>query len=218
MEEDLLNKIIHHVWPGEDEFKYKDFRQTWTRTHPDWTFFFWRINNLPFDRMLDCVKEVINNPDISIVMKSDIIRWEVVRIFGGIYVDTDMECVKPFNEFLKHKSFCGKAGDCACNALFGSDPDDKLIKVSETLCANIKNNYSIKDTYYGVISLTGPGATRDYLEKMEVVYDENYFYKSNKNAYSVHHWTNSNEGGWTWLLKDKKLKELDSKCLYTTSY
>ena len=43
----MIPKIIHHVWPGSDTFKEKfhAWRQSWIKYHPDWTFYFWRIEN-----------------------------------------------------------------------------------------------------------------------------------------------------------------------------
>ena len=45
----MIPKIIHHVWPGADPFKEKfhNFRNSWMKNHPDWTFYFWRLDNLP---------------------------------------------------------------------------------------------------------------------------------------------------------------------------
>lgn len=33
--------------------------------------------------------------------KSDILRYELLYRFGGIYVDTDVECLRPFDELLQ---------------------------------------------------------------------------------------------------------------------
>ena len=34
--------------------------------------------------------------------KSDIFRYEILYRFGGVYVDTDFECIKPFECFAQN--------------------------------------------------------------------------------------------------------------------
>jgi hypothetical protein len=39
--------------------------------------------------------------------KSDILRYEILSQFGGIYVDCDFECLKPFDDLLSCAFFTG---------------------------------------------------------------------------------------------------------------
>jgi mannosyltransferase OCH1-like enzyme len=99
----MIPKIIHHVWPGNDDFKEKfhAWRNTWMKHHSDWTFYFWRTTNLP-ENINSQVKTALLDSKYAITPRSDMLRFEVVRLFGGIYVDTDFECLKPFDQFLNH--------------------------------------------------------------------------------------------------------------------
>ncbi len=203
-----MHKIIHHVWTSNDKFKYPEWRLSWMKFNPDWTFYFWRLDNLPRHMMLNCVIELINLSHIPYIIKSDILRWELLRIFGGIYVDTDMECLRSFEEFLRYKSFCGKMGDKACNAIIGAESVDEELIIG--LCDNVKKDISFAcNSRYGIMTSTGPFATRPYLNNMERVFEQHYFYKQedNKVSYSVHHWTSYNPGGWMYLLENKSLEE-----------
>jgi len=40
-------------------------------------------------------------------LKSDLLRFALVYKYGGVYLDTDIIAVKPWNDLLKYKGFCG---------------------------------------------------------------------------------------------------------------
>lgn len=107
--------------------QYDPFLQTWLKYHPDWTFIFWVDNPKNYylgeikDFNLDSLKKYIETENISnkrIVIdikninfenktffdstrnygqRSDILRWEVLYRFGGVYIDVDFECIKPLD-------------------------------------------------------------------------------------------------------------------------
>jgi len=208
----MIPKAIHHVWPGDDEFRYAEWRRTWMKYHSDWTFYFWRLDNLP-EGILETTKKVISDDRVSYVVKSDLIRLEVIRLFGGIFVCTDMECQQSFEKFLKYTSFCGTFFHTICNALFGAEKGNKYIeeatiKVGENIC---NDPVYASSSYEGVVSMSGGRAIRPFFEKFEAVF-ENIFYVPDKDSYSVHHWTNSNEGGWTALIGIQNAKNKESLC------
>lgn len=66
------------------------------------------------------------------VMKADIWRVAVVYIHGGIYADTDVECVSPISEWFKPNdkllvSVESEAG-ALCNWIFAAEPKHPAIK------------------------------------------------------------------------------------------
>src|SRR4051794_36017670 len=105
----MIPRIVHHVWPGEDPFRaeFHRFRASWIDHHPDWSLLFWRLDNMPRSQMLDASLRILLDDRYSVTPKADILRFEVLRIHGGLYVDTDMECLRSFNRFLSHDFFCG---------------------------------------------------------------------------------------------------------------
>jgi len=40
-------------------------------------------------------------------LKSDLLRFALVYKYGGVYLDTDIIAIKPWNDLLKYKGFCG---------------------------------------------------------------------------------------------------------------
>lgn len=124
-----IPKIIHHVWLGGKMPKqYEGFYQSWLENHPDWTFIFWTDNDKNYDRGLlvknfeELSEKLTQNTEKRLVVdtrklvfdnkkffdasrnygqQSDILKWEIVYRFGGMYVDTDYECLKSL-ESLHH--------------------------------------------------------------------------------------------------------------------
>ena len=93
-----IPKIIHQIWlGGELPEKYKRYTETWKKFHPDWDYFLWT----------DCDAEEFPmrnrkmfNACKNLGQKSDIFRYEILNTYGGLYIDTDFECLKPFDDLL----------------------------------------------------------------------------------------------------------------------
>ena len=112
--------ILHHVWFGErlsDEFK--QLRQTWIDAHPNWTFILWTddaCNDVDATtvRSFQELGVLLAEGDAKRIVvitdtlafdnrihfdaadnygeRSDILKWEIVYRYGGVYIDTDFEC------------------------------------------------------------------------------------------------------------------------------
>lgn len=102
-----IPKIIHQVWlgPKPPPGYFWDYRQSWQKMHPDWEYRFWtdkEVEALDFD-LKDLYLRSTNWGE-----KSDILRTELLDRFGGLYVDTDFECLKSFEELhLKYDFYTG---------------------------------------------------------------------------------------------------------------
>jgi mannosyltransferase OCH1-like enzyme len=113
-----IPKIIHQIWLGGSfPAKYKQLQQTWIQHHPDWQYKLWTEEdlisfNLKNQQAFDKAKNYGE--------KANIWRYEILDRFGGLYVDTDYECLKPFDEFMDKYTFF--AGMCSLDrfALIGN--------------------------------------------------------------------------------------------------
>ena len=126
-----IPKIIHHVWTSGDAFKQKfwGWRSSWMFHNPSFTMVFWTLENLPYDLMTKEGVSIIKS-NLCYVSKSDIVRGELLYLFGGIYADTDIKCIKSFEPLLNTKAFASKGycEDKICNAVIGSEPGHPVIK------------------------------------------------------------------------------------------
>jgi len=94
-------KIIHQIWLGNNgklPEKYKTFQKTWLENHPDWKYMLWTEKEIEeFGLINKAQYDEIDNYGY----KSDLARYEIIYRIGGLYVDTDFECIKPF-DYLHH--------------------------------------------------------------------------------------------------------------------
>lgn len=125
-----IPKIIHFIWIGSPvPERCKKLFVTWRKYHPTWTIRIWTDADIePFKmqnkRAFDAAKNWGE--------KADIWRYEILLRFGGLYSDTDFECLKAFDDL--HKSctfFAGIAyGKVALlyNGLIGCTPNHPIIQ------------------------------------------------------------------------------------------
>jgi len=192
-----IPKIIHHVWIGTDPFRFPTWRRTWFAHNPDWSFMFHR--EPPPGSYEDTIK-ICSDPKIPYVIKSDLVRWEVLRIYGGIYTDTDIECLKSFEDIISipENNFTSMGGEKGIvQAIMGSVPDSEWVKeaikdITQRVLTASSNN-SIND----VMMNSGPTGLKDHLAKAEKIYSADYFMYGR--MYSKHYWSNRLPGGWSWV-------------------
>lgn len=101
----MIPKKFHHIWLGPDPLpdEHRPWIQSWERHHPDWEFVLWTEENLPDDPIRPEVLERLRAP----VERADILRLEVLYREGGVYLDTDLECLRPIDPELEDEEFVG---------------------------------------------------------------------------------------------------------------
>ena len=124
-----IPKIIHQIWlGGKLPEKYEKLTKTWKDKNPDWQYFLWTDDNISELNIINKDKFLkANNPG----MKSDILRYEVLYQYGGIYVDTDFQCLSSFDKFLNLDFFTGIAYNTTVElyiGLIGCIPKHKIIE------------------------------------------------------------------------------------------
>lgn len=145
-----MNKIpkkIHFIYGLAEDFGGKEFCfMHWAaiksakKQNPDYEIHYWYeylpINNYYFDdakdsiilHKIDAPKEIFGNKLYAVAHQADIVRLEILRDIGGIYLDIDTFTEKSFNGFLTHSFFIGEQevrGNLQglCNAIMGSEPN-----------------------------------------------------------------------------------------------
>ena len=100
-----IKKIIHQIWLG-DEYRIPQETKSWKEKHPDWEYKLWTEENIPAN--LICRKQF----DFFMQRKlyngaSDILRLELLFLYGGIYIDADTLCINSLDDFmLNNELFC----------------------------------------------------------------------------------------------------------------
>ena len=89
-----IPKIVHQIWFGSDmPEKYAKWQESWEKYNPDWEYILWTDESI---KDIKFVNEDIFKSTQNYGAKSDIARYEILYQFGGLYVDTDFECLQSF--------------------------------------------------------------------------------------------------------------------------
>lgn len=102
----MIPKIIHYCWfggnPLPDSAKY--YISTWKKYCPDYEYKEWNEDNFDVSQNAYC-KEAYETKKWAFV--TDYVRLKVLADYGGIYMDTDVEVVRPLDDFLSYDAFSG---------------------------------------------------------------------------------------------------------------
>lgn len=132
----MIPKIIHHCWLGGG--KKSDLlnfcEDSWKKNLPDYEIIEWNEQNFPHHGT-KFYKDALERRRYAFA--SDYVRAVVLREYGGIYVDADVEVRKSFDPYLQHKAFTGfEIRGLPFTAVWGSEPHHQL---AEIVCAYYEN-------------------------------------------------------------------------------
>lgn len=102
-----IPKIIHQLWIGTKPAPTK-FMNTWKDKHVGlgFEYIFWNEQELKKRVMMLTLNDKIDSME-EINGKADIIRWEILEKYGGVFVDADSICIEPIDDtLLKCKGGC----------------------------------------------------------------------------------------------------------------
>lgn len=151
-------KLFHRVWLDEPERpEFAAWRDQLAKLHPAWVIetqtdsseLNWLINQKQFDEALE------RDP---FGRAPDILRYELLWKFGGIYIDTDFEVLKPLDCLIEDgKPFAGWENEATmCTAMLGAPPRHPAIgelieRLPKRLAKTWKEpaNYAVGPEYAG---------------------------------------------------------------------
>jgi len=151
-----IPKLIHQIWIGKDlPEKYAVICESWKEMNPSFEYRMWDERSSLALGDFESRKAFARAKSLG--AKSDIARYEILRRYGGIYADTDFECLRPFEGLADRCSFI--VGNLfgpdpyLCNAIIGAAPGHPII---EELCRRTSKGIHSTEPM-DVIEATGPG-------------------------------------------------------------
>lgn len=125
----MIPKIIHYCWFGgkpkpQSVLKYI---ATWKEHCPDYKIIEWNESNYDVDKN-DYVRQAYKDGKWAFV--SDYCRIDMLYQHGGIYLDTDVEVLKNFDDLLSLTAFVGMESESL---------------VATNMIASEKNGWMIRD-------------------------------------------------------------------------
>lgn len=205
----MIPKTIHQVWLGGNlPTRFAEFIASWRRLHPEWGYHLWTdadrpelgVNEDLYERASSTVEE-----DRVGQFRADLVRLELLRRHGGVYVDVDMECIRPIDVLVEgHECFFGweKEGIWINNAVCGAVPlHPFIVRLVASVGDNVRRRRGRPPNW-----LTGPKYITPMFELYgrelgATVFPQATFYpyawneldrgsESFPDSYAVHHWDN----------------------------
>lgn len=102
----MIPKKIHYCWFGRGKMPKLaiDCIKSWKKYCPDYEIKEWNEDNFDLN-LYPYAKEAYENKKYAFV--TDVVRLYALYTEGGIYMDTDVEVLKPLDKFLTHTAFSG---------------------------------------------------------------------------------------------------------------
>ncbi|MDD6559535.1 MAG: glycosyltransferase [Lactimicrobium massiliense] len=202
----MIPKIIHYCWFGRNVLPKKAVKcmNSWKKYCPDYQIIEWNEDN--FDVHMNAYTEyAYENKKFAFL--SDYVRLLVVYQNGGIYLDTDVEVIKPLDDLLDNHAYFGFETKEYVNTGvgFGAEKNNEIVK------AMLDEYDQLLDGKHGVIGCPRLNTTalvkhgliqNGTLQNIEgaMIYPADYFnpyddptgrLNKTKNTYSIHWYSKS---------------------------
>lgn len=134
---------------------------SWRTLHPAWEYRLWTDSELaPLANRLSCPEILFGRRDLNVGILADLARYELLRLFGGVYTDVDFECIRPIDPLLVHGClhFGEELEGRPAIGFLASPPSHPLWRLA---LAEIRSRLGARtpvDDKWDAISLTGPEA------------------------------------------------------------
>lgn len=212
----MIPKIIHYCWFGTAPLPQTDRHciESWKKFFPDWEIRLWNVDNFTVNN--DFLKRMSDEKKWGLY--TEYVRFWALNTHGGIYLDTDIEVLKPFGSLLENDYFLGFETPGKVNiAVLGSAPGHPFNKEMLAYYDNFKYGDEIKWSV-GIsgpvlqkhIDITGKNSVVEFLPK-SFIYPVDYFYPLpyesadeidkmrfvTPDSYTIHYWNASWVDEWS---------------------
>ena len=127
----VIPKIVHQIWIGPHappaifELSQRSIKQL----HPGWEYRLWTDADVA---SLELYNKKVYDLSNNYGKKADILRYEILKKYGGVYIDVDVVCLKPLDQLLHYDLWVGIAPlECHAlinTALIGAVPGNPIIE------------------------------------------------------------------------------------------
>lgn len=124
----MIPKIIHYCWLSDETFPdlIQKCVDSWKEKLPDYEIKCWNTQNFDIN-MCQYTKEAFQEKKYAFV--SDYVRLYALYHEGGIYLDSDIEVIKKFDDLLNNAAFtCFENNHSVAAWIFGSEKGNPLFK------------------------------------------------------------------------------------------
>ena len=202
----MIPKIIQQIWVGDQSKRPDQFIKTWQELNPTWEHRLWTEENMP---------ESWIKPHFdacpSLAGKADILRYQLLHMHGGFFIDADAECIRPLDDDLTdNEAFCCweneqiRAGLMSNGYLASIPKNPFLLEMLNAIGQRTDMNYHPMQTWM----ITGPLLLTNVVSGMRYegmkVYPSHYFipkhytgleYTGDGKIYAKQYWGTTPQSG-----------------------
>lgn len=164
----MIQKKIHYCWFGSTSKPdyFLECRKSWVRAFPDFQIIEWNESNSDISHPI--LQDAIREKKWAFV--SDFVRLQVLVKYGGIYLDTDMLFIKPFDpKILNYSFFVGMENSHSISAgIVGCEPENEFLRNSLNYYLNLDSSQFGKLLIPEVLSLVFLSTVHQEIKPMEV--------------------------------------------------
>jgi len=130
------------------------------------------IKYIDFFHKITAPASIYDQPFYHYAHKADVVRLLALKKYGGIYIDSDVLCIKPFSE-IKHCGFwMAKEEDIGlCNAIMGGDKGAKFIDIW------LESYKTFNPLSWGGHAVIKPLELSQGYKKLITIFPKEYFFK-----------------------------------------
>lgn len=183
-----IPKIIHQIWIGPNKpprLWMKTFYVDYIKAFPDWEYKLWTEKEI---EELNMANKKYYDEEFKLAIKCDMVRYEILNKYGGIFVDADSVWIngKNFEELTKQAEetglFMGLEPDLGFGKIYaigviGSVPNHPLLKI---LIDDLPERYEKYRNAIARHTIAGPCYVTDTIKKYNfdkiTVFHPIYFY------------------------------------------
>jgi hypothetical protein len=192
-----IPRVIHRVWIGPEPLpsEHRGFGETWRRHHPGWEHCLWTDGDLPSLAIPEEALLRARDPSET----SNLVRYHVLAEHGGVYVDTDFECLRSIEPLLGGiRAFAASEGPGRVGSgIIGATPGHPALRrVAELSLQTVGSSRTVRSTGpvlfshvlcdFPEVTIFPPELFFPYL------WDEPHpRHERFDGAYAVHHWARS---------------------------
>lgn len=126
----MIPKVIHYCWFGKSQKPTLVLKciQSWKQYCPDYEIIEWNEENFDVN-CNDYVREAYGLQKWAFV--TDYARLWIIYNYGGIYLDTDVEVIRSFNDLLSESAFFGFEDEKSIGTGlgFGAEKENDVIEL-----------------------------------------------------------------------------------------
>ena len=139
----VIPRIIHGIWFSGDPMPelYQRCLESWRKYSPDYEIRIWNLETYKPDDCLFFEQAVVHK---NWSFASDYARADLLYRYGGVYMDLDVEILRPIDDLLYNDAYMGfeSLDRIECGSGMGARPNHPILK---EICESYENRPYLRE-------------------------------------------------------------------------